>query len=88
MSFNEDDARRDAIGANAIQVGGTHYKTMQIEPWQIIDTWAKEQQIGAYRAGALKYIMRLGKKDAEAQEARKAEHYCRKLAEVLEQKNG
>ena len=74
------------MSADDIQVGGEHYKKMAIEPWQIIDTWSKEQQIGAYRAGALKYIMRMGSKDAEAQEVRKAEHYCRKLAEVLEEK--
>ncbi len=70
--------------ANETQVGGTHYKDMAVEPWDVIDTWPIDQQIGAYRAGALKYIMRMGSKDEAAQEIRKAGHYCQKLAEVLE----
>ena len=100
MSFNESDARRDALGsvyeecvfvpkaftarANDTQVGGDHYKNMSVEPWDVIDTWPIEQRIGAYRAGILKYVMRMGTKDMRVQEIRKAGHYCQKLAEVLE----
>ena len=73
--------------ANDTQVGGNHYKDMPVEPWDVIDTWPIEQRIGAYRAGALKYIMRMGSKDERAQEIRKAGHYCQKLAEVLEQEH-
>ena len=70
--------------ASKRQVGGSHYKDAGIQPWDVIDTWPIEQQIGAYRAGALKYIMRMGAKDEVAQEIRKAAHYCEKLAEVLD----
>ena len=70
--------------ASKRQVGGSHYKDAGIQPWDVIDTWPIEQQIGAYRAGALKYIMRMGTKDEAAQEIRKAAHYCEKLAETLE----
>lgn len=73
---------------NEYMVGGTHYKQMGIEPWNVFDTWAKEQQIGAYRAGALKYIMRMGNKDENIQEIKKAQHYINKLLEVLEEVNG
>jgi hypothetical protein len=69
--------------ANAKQVGGVHYKKMGIEPWDVIDTWPVEQRIGAYRAGALKYIMRMGSKDEEVQEIGKGIHYLEKLTEVL-----
>ena len=69
--------------ASDYQVSGTHYKKMGIEPWDVADTWPKEQQIGVYRHGALKYIMRMGTKDAEAQEIEKAIHYLQKLLEVL-----
>lgn len=65
------------------QVGGDHYKEMGVEPWDVIDTWPYEQRIGAYRAGALKYLMRLGAKDAGEQEAAKAHHYLEKLLEVM-----
>lgn len=64
--------------------GGTHYKDMGVEPWDVVDTWPVEQRIGAYRHGALKYLMRMGSKDEQLQEIRKAGHYIEKLIEVLQ----
>jgi hypothetical protein len=72
-----------ALRANDKQVGGDHYKSMGVEPWHVIDTWPLEQRIGAYRAGALKYLMRMGAKDEAAQEIGKGVHYLEKLLEVL-----
>lgn len=66
------------------QIGGDHYLTMGVEPWDVIDTWPLEQQIGFYRGNALKYIMRAGTKDSPLQEIAKAMHYLEKLVEVLE----
>jgi len=66
------------------QEGGSHYKEMNVQPWDVIDTWPIEQRIGAYRAGALKYLMRMGSKDEQVKEIKKARHYCEKLIEVLE----
>ena len=74
----------DMQKANDKQVGGNHYKDMGVEPWDVIDTWPVEQRIGAYRAGALKYVMRMGTKDENVKELRKAGHYIEKLIEVLE----
>lgn len=65
------------------QVAGTHYKAMGVEPWDVVDTWPREQRIGAYRHGALKYLMRMGCKDDSAQEIAKGIHYLEKLLEVL-----
>jgi len=70
--------------ANDIQEGGTHYKDMGVQPWDIVDTWPIEQQIGVYRHGVLKYVMRMGSKDEDVQELKKARHYISKLIEVLE----
>ena len=69
--------------ANAKQVAGNHYIQMDIEPWDVIDTWPLEQRIGFYRGNALKYIMRCGSKDDRIQEIKKAGHYLEKLIEVL-----
>jgi Protein of unknwon function (DUF3310) len=69
--------------ANDKQVGGTHYKDMGIEPWDVVDTWPIEMRVGAYRAGALKYLMRMGSKDESAQEIGKGIHYMEKLQEVV-----
>lgn len=82
------NALRKLRGANATQVGGEHYKNMGVEPWDVVDTWPLEQRIGAYRAGALKYVMRMGTKDENVQELKKAGHYIQKLIEVLEERNG
>lgn len=61
-----------------------HYEVMDIEPWDVCDTWPLEQRIGAYRHGVLKYTMRMGSKDARLMEARKALAYAKKLVETLE----
>lgn len=71
------------MSANDYMVDGSHYKEMKIEPWTVADTWPIEQQIGVYRHGALKYIMRMGKKDEQSVEIKKAIHYLEKLLEVL-----
>lgn len=69
--------------ARDIQVGGDHYKTVAVQPWDVVDTWPRDQRIGFYRGNALKYVMRMGTKDEEAGEAGKAYHYLQKLTEVL-----
>lgn len=78
--------RHQVLTANAKQVGGDHYKKMGIQTWDVVDTWPREQRIGYYRGNALKYIMRLGNKDEEIQEAGKGIHYLEKLVEVLKEK--
>lgn len=65
--------------------GGAHYKKMGVEPWNVIDTWPLEQRIGFYRGNALKYLMRMGTKDEQAQEIAKAQHYVEKLLETLKE---
>lgn len=70
-------------GANSRQVGGKHYKKMGVEPWDVVGTWPLDQQIGVYRHGALKYLMRMGSKDENIQEIEKGIHYLEKLLEVL-----
>jgi hypothetical protein len=71
------------LTANEKQVGGTHYKDMGVQPWDVIDTWPIEQQIGFYRGNSLKYLMRMGAKDESAQEIGKGIHNLEKLLEVL-----
>lgn len=78
-----DELRR----ANKRQVGGDHYKNMGVEPWDVVDTWPIDQRIGAYRHGALKYLMRMGSKDENVQEIQKGIHYLEKLVEVLKERD-
>ena len=69
--------------ANTRQVNGTHYKEMDVQPWDVIGDWPLDQQIGFYRGNALKYLMRMGTKDERGTEIAKCEHYLQKLLEVL-----
>lgn len=70
--------------ANAYQIGGEHYKTMDIQPWDIVDNGPREQAIGFYRYNALKYVMRAGEKGEFQEDIAKAQHYLQKLLEILE----
>lgn len=74
--------------ASERQVGGSHYKTMGVQTWDVVDTWPLEQRIGYYRGNALKYLMRMGSKDQNSVEIAKGEHYVQKLLEVLKEQNG
>lgn len=67
------------------QEGGSHYKDMGVQPWDVVDTWPVEQQIGYYRGGGLKYLMRMGSKDESPQEIAKGIHYMEKLLEILKE---
>lgn len=69
------------------QEAGSHYLEMDIQPWDVIDTWPREQRIGAYRSGALKYVMRMGSKDESPKEIAKGRHYLEKLLEVLREED-
>lgn len=81
----EVQAQIDA-GANDRQVGGEHYKRMKVQVWDVVDTWPLEQRVGFYRGNALKYLMRMGVKDAQPVEIGKGIHYLEKLLEVLQEK--
>lgn len=72
-----------AASASSRQVGGNHYKDAGIAPWDVVDTWPIAQRIGYYRGSTLKYLMRMGAKDASIQEIRKGIHCAEKLLEVL-----
>lgn len=71
--------------ARDVQMGGDHYKTKAIQPWDVYDTWPLGQRVGAYRANCTKYVMRLDDKDTPLLNAKKLLHYAQKLVEVLEE---
>ena len=63
--------------ANEVQVGGTHYKQMKIQPWDAIDDWG----LGYADGNALKYLARWRYKGG-LQDLRKAQHYITKQIEM------
>lgn len=69
--------------ANSHQIGGDHYKRMDIQPWDVVDYGPKQQAVGFYRYNALKYIMRAGEKGDFKEDIQKAHHYLQKLLEII-----
>lgn len=72
--------------ADDIQVSGTHYKDMPVQPWAVMEAvLTREEFIGFLRGNIIKYSMRSGKKDG-SDDAGKARHYMQKLKEFLNEK--
>jgi len=70
------------MSANDIQIGGTHYKDMPVQPWEVMEAvLTHEEFIGFLKGNVIKYSMRQGKKDG-SDDAQKAMHYMQKLNEV------
>ena len=68
---------------DARQVGGTHYKDMPVQPWELVETiLTPEEFIGFLKGTLIKYAMRAGKKPG-SDDASKYEHCKAKLDEVL-----
>jgi hypothetical protein len=69
--------------ADDMQVGGTHYKDMPVQPWALMESvLSHEEFIGFLKGNAIKYALRAGKKQGATDDAGKARHYLQKLYEV------
>jgi hypothetical protein len=67
---------------NEMQVGGSHYKEMPVQPWDVMEAvLTKEEFIGYLKGNVIKYSMRAGRKEG-SDDAGKAMHYKYKLQEV------
>jgi hypothetical protein len=68
--------------ADDIQVGGTHYKDMPVQPWTVMEAVLnREEFVGFLKGNIIKYAMRQGRKE-NSDDAGKLEHYIKKLEEV------
>lgn len=66
------------------QVGGEHYRSKAVQPWDVIDScMSKEEAVGFYRGNVIKYTMRCNDKGG-VEDLKKARHYMDKLLEVLD----
>lgn len=75
------------MSADDIQVGGNHYRSKSITPWQAMEAWmTKEEFAGFLQGNIIKYIARYKDKDG-VKDLMKAEHYLQKLLEVLTGEN-
>jgi hypothetical protein len=68
--------RERLASANAVQVGGDHYKTKAIQPWDYISA----NKLGYFEGNIVKYVSRWREKGGVA-DLEKAAHYLQKLIE-------
>jgi len=68
------------VSANSTQVGGDHYRSKSIQPWDFIIA----NGLGFLEGNAIKYISRWREKNG-VEDLKKARHYIDKLIEVAEQ---
>lgn len=74
---------KDQQKADDIQVGGSHYKDMPVQPWAVMESLlTTEEFIGFLKGNIIKYAMRQGRKDSD--DAGKLKHYQLKLDEMRE----
>ena len=75
----------EAGDPRVVQIGGDHYRTKAVQPWDAMEAWMdREQFIGFLRGNAIKYLARAGSKGDAVVDYRKAQHYMAKLIEVLD----
>lgn len=64
------------------QIGGDHYATKSIQPWDVMQSWFTPNQfIGYLRGNCIKYLARYQDKNG-VEDLLKARHYLDKLIEV------
>ena len=71
----------NGTSADDLQISGSHYKEMPIQPWHVMESvLTREEFIGFLKGNIIKYSLRQGKKDSP--DADKARHYMQKLKEI------
>ena len=85
MAQNGKQQSQKPSVVSAIQIGGDHYKSQNVQPWDAMEAWMSQDQFkGFLRGNVIKYIARCDKKGG-AEDLEKARHYLDKLIEVCEQ---
>tara|TARA_R100001198_G_scaffold52570_1_gene29464 strand:- start:16 stop:444 length:429 start_codon:yes stop_codon:yes gene_type:complete len=68
--------------ANELQVGGEHYRSMVVQPWDALSAWLTPEEFRGYQKGvAIAYLARERKKGG-TQDVEKAMHHLMKLVEA------
>lgn len=78
------DEMRAKGRAEAVQVGGDHYRRLAVQPWEAMEAWLSPDEFAGFlRGNVIKYMARFRDKGG-VEDVRKARHYLNKLIELLE----
>lgn len=68
--------------ADEYMIGGSHYKTGKLMPWDVLEDWMTAEEFNAYlRGNCIKYLARYQHKGKPLEDLQKAQHYLQKLIE-------
>lgn len=67
---------------NSYQVGGEHYASKKVQPWEAMESWMTREAFAGYLLGnCIKYLARYREKNG-VQDLEKCKHYLTKLIEI------
>jgi hypothetical protein len=73
---------REPVSTLDAQVGGSHYKDMEVQPWQAMEAWLTPEEYRGYHKGvAIGYLARERQKGG-LQDIEKAIHHLHRLVEI------
>lgn len=68
---------------NDVQVGGNHYTSKSVQPWEAMEAWMSEEAFKGYIWGnVIKYMARWEDKGG-VEDLKKAQHYLDKLISIV-----
>jgi hypothetical protein len=66
-----------------VQVGGNHYTSKSVQPWEAMEAWMSEEAFKGYIWGnVIKYMARWEDKGG-VEDLKKAKHYLDKLISIV-----
>lgn len=70
------------MNPNSHQVGGDHYASKTVQPWEAMESWMTKEAFAGYLHGnCIKYLARYKDKNG-LQDLQKCQHYLSKLIEL------
>ena len=70
------------------QVGGDHYASKAVQPWDAMEAWMTKEAFAGYLQGnCIKYLARYLDKNG-VQDLKKCQHYLAKLIEIEDDRVG
>jgi hypothetical protein len=82
LSGRQPITKGETMSANDTQIGGDHYTSKAIQPWEAMEAWMSKEAFEGFLTGnSLKYLARWKDKGG-VDDLRKAKHYIEKLIEL------
>lgn len=81
----QHDPKDVAFNPRSVQVGGTHYAEMRIQPWDAINVWSTPEMVLGYHINtSVSYLARFRAKGG-LQDIKKAHHHLSELIRYFEE---